>query len=156
MFTKAIEIDPGYALAYAGLADTYTEFWRNYESTEENLTQAEEASREAVELDPNLAEAHASRGFALGQRRRYKDAEREFAVAVKLNPRLFEAYYHYGTVAFAAGELGSAMDALERSYEAGLADPDWMREDLDLDNVRDHPRYRALVDRMEASGSRLR
>ncbi len=43
-FSKAIEIDPGYALAYAGLADTYTEFWRNYESTEESLNQADEAS----------------------------------------------------------------------------------------------------------------
>ena len=37
MFSKAIEIDSGYALAWAGLADTYTEFWRSYESTEKTL-----------------------------------------------------------------------------------------------------------------------
>jgi len=256
MFSKAIEIDSGYALAWAGLADTYTEFWRNYESTEENLTQAEETSREAVELDPNLAEAHAARGFALGQRRLYDEAAAEFRRAMELNPRLFEAYYYYGTVAFAAGRLetaaemferateaapdeiralqllpqiytrlgreaaaaaanrqrvevverrlefnpddvpmlldgasalaalgerqrslewasrildkagddalvlynlaclyslaGEVTSALEKSYAAGLADPEWMRQDSDLDNIRKHARYKELVKRMEA------
>jgi len=41
---------------------------------------------------------------------------------------------------------------LERSFEAGLADPDWMRDDSDLDNVQNHPRYEALSERMEANG----
>jgi TolB-like protein/Tfp pilus assembly protein PilF len=259
MFSKAIEIDSGYALAWAGLADTYTEFWRNYESTEENLMQAEQASREAVELDPNLAEAHAARGFALGQRQLYDEAAAEFRRAMELNPRLFEAYYYYGTVAFAAGrletaaemfekateaapdeiralqllpqiytrlgregaaaaanrqrvevverrlefnpddvpmlldgasalaalgerqrslewasrildkagedalvlynlsclyslagEVTSALEALEKSYAAGLADPEWMEQDSDLDNIRHHPRYKELVQLMEA------
>jgi len=259
MFSKAIEIDSGYALAWAGLADTYTEFWRNYESTEENLAQAEETSREAVELDPNLAEAHAARGFALGQRQLYDEAAAAFRRAMELNPRLFEAYYYYGTVAFAAGrletaaemfekateaapdeiralqllpqiytrlrreaaaaaanrqrvevverrlefnpddvpmlldgasalaalgerqrslewasrildkagndalvlynlaclyslagEVTSALESLEKSYEAGLADPEWMRQDSDLDNIRKHARYKELVKRMEA------
>ncbi|MBD3856617.1 MAG: protein kinase [Acidobacteria bacterium] len=259
MFSKAIEIDAGYALAWAGMADTYTEFWRNYESTEENLTRAEETSREAVELDPNLAEAHAARGFALGQRQLYDEAAAEFRRSMELNPRLFEAYYYYGTVAFAAGrletaaemfekateaapdeiralqllpqiytrlgreaaaaaanrqrvevverrlefnpddvpmlldgaaalaalgerqrslewasrildkagddalvlynlaclyslagEVTSALESLEKSYEAGLADPEWMRQDSDLDNIRKHARYKELVKRMEA------
>jgi serine/threonine protein kinase/TolB-like protein/Tfp pilus assembly protein PilF len=261
MFSKAIEIDSGYGLAWAGLADTYTEFWRNYESTEENLAQAEKASREAVELDPNLAEAHAARGFALGQRQLYDEAAAEFRRAMELNPRLFEAYYYYGTVAFAAGrletaaemfekatevapdeiralqllpqiytrlgreaaaaaanrqrvevverrlefnpddvpmlldgasalaalgerqrslewasrildkagddalvlynlaclyslagEVTSALEALEKSYAAGLADPEWMEQDSDLDNIRHHPRYKELVKQMEAGG----
>jgi hypothetical protein len=51
-----------------------------------------------------------------------------------------------------AGEVSSAMDALERSYEAGLADPDWMKQDSDLDNVRNHPRYQDLLRRMTADG----
>ena len=49
-----------------------------------------------------------------------------------------------------AGEVSSALDALERSYAAGLADPDWMNQDSDLDNIRSHARYAALVARMEA------
>jgi len=44
----------------------------------------------------------------------------------------------------------SALDALEKSYQAGLADPEWMRQDSDLDNIRHHPRYKELVKRMEA------
>ncbi|MGB5551047.1 MAG: protein kinase [Thermoanaerobaculia bacterium] len=261
MFTKAIEVDAGYAPAYAGLADTYTEFWRNYESTDENLEQADRASLKAVELDPNLAEAHAARGYALGQQRKYDEAQSEFEKAISLNPKLFEAHYYYGTVAFAqgelkqaaellekasevapddirglqllpqiyrslgredevieaserrlalaerlleldpddvqsllyganalatlgeherslewaarvlevdtddalvlyniacfyslAGEIKPALEALERSYEAGLADPEWMRQDSDLDNLREEARYQALVERMEADG----
>ncbi len=51
-----------------------------------------------------------------------------------------------------AGEIKPALEALERSYEAGLADPEWMRQDSDLDNLRDEARYQALVERMEADG----
>ena len=43
-----------------------------------------------------------------------------------------------------------ALDALEKSYAAGLADPEWMRQDSDLDNIRNHARYKELVKLMEA------
>jgi len=89
MFIRAIEIDPEYAPAYAGLADTYTEFWRNYESTDENLEKADQASLKAVEMDPDLAEAHAARGYALGQQRKFEAARQEFETAISLNPKLF-------------------------------------------------------------------
>ncbi len=49
-----------------------------------------------------------------------------------------------------AKESEKAIEALEKSYAAGLADPEWMRQDSDLDNLRDLPRYKALVERMEA------
>ena len=259
MFTKAIDIDSGYAPAWAGLADCYTEFYRNYDSTDDNLEAADRASQMAVDLDPDLAEAHAARGYALGQRLQYEEAESEFRRAVELDDMLFETYYYYGTVAFAKGELetsaemferalqvapdderamrllpqiyrslgrdseerlanrrrlelaekrlelhpddiqtvldgahalaalgererslewaerileadtddalllynlacffsiagqaDSALDALEKSYQEGLVDPGWMRQDSDLDNIRELPRYQALVARMEA------
>jgi hypothetical protein len=44
----------------------------------------------------------------------------------------------------------SALEALEKSYAAGLADPEWMEQDSDLDNIRKHARYKELVKRMEA------
>jgi hypothetical protein len=44
----------------------------------------------------------------------------------------------------------SALESLEKSYAAGLADPEWMSQDSDLDNIRHHPRYKDLVKRMES------
>jgi len=67
LFKKAIEIDENYALAFAGLADVYSEIYMYYDRTDENLQQALKASKKALELDPQLAEAHSARGVALTQ-----------------------------------------------------------------------------------------
>ena len=62
MFARAIVIDPNYARAYAGVADCCSFLYMYNEATEANLKEADAASRKAVELDPESAEAHASRG----------------------------------------------------------------------------------------------
>ncbi len=122
MFSKSIEVDPTYAPAYAGLADTYTEFWRNYESTEENLQKADEFSLKAVELGPDSAEAHAARGYALGHQRRYDEAVEEFERAIRLGPTLFEAYFYYGTVSFSQGNLEKAAEMFEMASQSAPDD----------------------------------
>ncbi len=63
MFERAIEIDPTYAPAWAGLADTHSWFFEWWGSREADLEMADRASRRALELSPELAESHASRGF---------------------------------------------------------------------------------------------
>jgi len=65
MFARAIVIDPQYARAYAGVADCCSFLYMYWDSTEDNLNEAEAASRKALELDPELAEAHAAGGIAL-------------------------------------------------------------------------------------------
>ncbi|MGB9106832.1 MAG: protein kinase, partial [Terriglobales bacterium] len=64
MFARAIELDPSFARAYAGIADCSAFLYFYWDSSETNIQQADEASRKALELDPELAEAHASRGLA--------------------------------------------------------------------------------------------
>ena len=115
MFTRATQIDPGYALAYAGIADCYSWLYLYWESTEENIRDAEKASRKALELNPDLAEAHVARGHALSLSKRYQEAEREFEAAVQLNPRLFEAYYFYARSSFAEGNLKEAAKLFEKA-----------------------------------------
>jgi TolB-like protein len=95
MYEKAIELDPTYALAYAGLADSCSFLYQYADSSESNLRDADEASRKALDLDPDLAEAHASRGMALSLGRNFEAAGREFDEAARLNPRLYEAYYFH-------------------------------------------------------------
>lgn len=96
MYQRAIELDPNYAMAWAGMADAYSELYRSAVDTPENAAMAVEASGRAVELDPNSAEAHTSRGIALSIDKRDVEAEQHFEKATELNPKLFDAWYLYG------------------------------------------------------------
>ncbi|MGI9044202.1 MAG: TPR end-of-group domain-containing protein, partial [Gemmatimonadaceae bacterium] len=115
MFRRAIEIDPDYALAYAGLADSCSLLYMNCDAREQNLTQGTAASRRALELGPDLAEAHLSSGLVHSLSTRFTEAEREFEFAMKLDPTLFEAVYHYGRARIAQGEFAEAAKLFERA-----------------------------------------
>jgi adenylate cyclase len=108
MFRKAIEIDASYALAYCGIADCYSYLYMYEEQSKANLEAAESASKKAIDLNPNLAQASASLGVALSLQKDYAAAEVAFEQAIKLDPRLFEAYYLYARVAFVEGKLDKA------------------------------------------------
>ena len=108
MYQRAVEIDPGYARAYAGMADCWSWIHMYYEASAAMERRAEEASRRALELDPTSAEAHASRGFALSLEKRYEEARSELARAAALDPTLFEAHYLWGRVCWAEGRLEEA------------------------------------------------
>jgi tetratricopeptide (TPR) repeat protein len=79
------------------------------------------ASRRAVELDPESAEAHASCGLAESLGRNYEGAEKEFETSIRLNPELFEAYYSYGRARLAQGQYEKAADLFAK---ASRANPD--------------------------------
>jgi tetratricopeptide (TPR) repeat protein len=115
MFNRAIEIDPGYALAYAGIADCSCYLFLYDVRSEENRERVESASRKALELDPDLAQAHASRGMALSLRGHHREAEKAFETAIKLDPRLFEAHYFYARDAFTQGKFDLAIQQYERA-----------------------------------------
>jgi TolB-like protein/Flp pilus assembly protein TadD len=115
MFIRATEIDPGYALAYCGLADCYAFRYMYNESTEAVLHEAEKASRKAIELNPQLAEAHTSLGLAISLKKRYEEADREFRKAIELNPRLYEVHYYRGRTFFARGAFADAAQSFEEA-----------------------------------------
>jgi non-specific serine/threonine protein kinase len=122
MFARALIIDPNYARAYAGVADCCSFLYTNFESTTENLREADAASRRAIEIDPESAEAHASRGMALSLSRHYEEAGREFETAIRLDPKLFEAYYFYARSAFAQGNLDKAAEYFAKASELNRED----------------------------------
>jgi adenylate cyclase len=108
LFGKALEIDPNYARAYAGLADCDCRFLLNdepgasYETVIANSTKA-------LELDPGLADAYASRGLALYTIGRHAAAEAEFERALSIDPNSFEANYFYARNCFALGQHDKAI-----------------------------------------------
>jgi tetratricopeptide (TPR) repeat protein len=115
MFARAIVIDPTYARAYAAVADCCSHLYMYWGASNDDLREAEAASRKAVELDPELAEAHASRGLALLMTKKYDEAQGEFETAIRLNPKLFEAYYFYARACFQQGKLEEAAQLFEKS-----------------------------------------
>ena len=117
-FERAIEIDPGYAGAYAGLADCCSYLCMFWASSEEVIAEADRASRKAVELDAELAEAHVARGVAISLRRDHAAAELEFRAAIRLNPSLFEAYYFFARGYYAQGRTDRAVYWFRRASEA--------------------------------------
>ncbi len=122
LFTRAIEIDPGYARAYAGVADCYSYLYMYWDASEENLKAADEASRRALLLDPELAEAHVSRGLAISLRKEYDDARIEFETATRLDPNLFEAYYFHARACFQQGKLEQAAQLFQHASQVNPDD----------------------------------
>jgi serine/threonine protein kinase/Tfp pilus assembly protein PilF len=115
MFERAIEIDPNYALAYAGIADCCSFIYTYWDASAAHLEQADTASRKALELDPLSAEAHTSRGLAMAFAERYEEADQAFATAIRLNPKLFEAYYFQARAWYQQGKLVQAAGAFEQA-----------------------------------------
>jgi tetratricopeptide (TPR) repeat protein len=117
MYSRAIELDPDYAIAYAGLADCFSFLYMYADSSASNRLQAETNSRLALQLAPDLAQAHASRGLALSHSKRHEEAEQAFLRAAELDPKLFDAYYFHGRDAFVQGKFEKAAKLFERAAE---------------------------------------
>jgi serine/threonine protein kinase/tetratricopeptide (TPR) repeat protein len=123
LFQQAIAADPNYALAYAGLADTYNvapSYGVGLSSRQGNLL-ADEAARQAVQLDDSLSEAHAARAMALAVARRWNESGPEFRRAIELNANNAAAHYFYA-IAFLMPQ-GQSSQALEEFQTALSLDP---------------------------------
>jgi TolB-like protein/Tfp pilus assembly protein PilF len=96
-FEKAIEVDPNYALAYAGLADTYyNQAWWGLVPREEGYAKAKETVLRALDINPNLAEAHTVLGAVLfWDEWKWEEARKELQLAVELNPNFVTAHHYY-------------------------------------------------------------
>jgi TolB-like protein/Flp pilus assembly protein TadD len=115
-FKKAIEIDPNYALAYAGLADAYS--LNVAGANRERMAKAKEAALKAISLDDNLAEAHASLGRPLAvDDFDFAAAEREMRRAIDLNPNYGTAHEFLADLLSILGRYEEALPEHQRSLE---------------------------------------
>ena len=121
-FERAIELDPKYALAWAGLGDAYgTMGYYGHIPTQDAMAKAGHAAREALKLDAELPEAHVTMALThIFADWNWAEAEKEFRTAIRLNPRHAQAHAFYGLFSVAAGETE---DGIARAVRARELDP---------------------------------
>ena len=117
MFEKAVELDPHYARAHAGIADCDSFLFLHYNDTEIKTADILARTETALALDNAVAEAHASRGVALSAANRYHEAVREFEQAIALDPNSYDAHYLFARAYFSHGEIERAAKHFERAAE---------------------------------------
>jgi TolB-like protein/Tfp pilus assembly protein PilF len=117
MYKKAIEIDSKYALAFCGLTECYSYLYANSVTDKRNLIQANQLSKVAIVLDPQLAEAWSSRGLALTLQKDFEKGAECFEKAMELDPMLFEAPYQYARMSFTQGLPKKATDLYAKAME---------------------------------------
>jgi serine/threonine protein kinase/tetratricopeptide (TPR) repeat protein len=130
-FQQAIEKDPGYALAYAGLADSYSTLGGGwvYLPPIDSLPKAKAAAMKALEIDDTLAEAHAALAYVVY----YADwdwprAEREFKRAIELNPNSALAHDRYAKCLNTRLRFKESMSEAQRAQELDPLSPEIVSE----------------------------
>jgi adenylate cyclase len=116
MFAKAVEADPNYARAYAGMASCISRLWGMY-NVPTNAEDLLAITEKALALDPNLSEAHAARGEALANSNRRDEAAAAFERALELDPNSFDASLSYARFCVTEGKHEKAIELYTRALE---------------------------------------
>ncbi len=121
LFRNAIERDPNFALAYVGLADTL--------GTASQWAATEDAIHKALEIDPLLAEAHASLGFVrMFHDWKWAEAERSFQRSIELNPNYATAHHWYAELLAIRGDNAKAKTEMRRAIEINPASHNFLAD----------------------------
>jgi serine/threonine-protein kinase len=117
-YQQAIDLDPAYALAYCGLADTFAMMGQYGEHPEETFPKARAAAQRAIEADPGLGEAYASYGTVLYMHDwKWRDAEEALRRGAALSPRYATAHHSLGVLLGLLGRFDASEAALATALE---------------------------------------
>ena len=123
-FGLAIHEDPTFALGYVGEADCCLILRNNWSlDLQENLEKAKSMASRALELDPGLAEAHATKGLALRSEYNLQEAEAEFKRAIELKPSYATAHQWYHLVLLSQTRWDEALEQVEKALELDPLSP---------------------------------
>jgi len=118
MFKKALEIDPNYALAHAGLADSYYQFIdKGFETDKSFLVRAEEAAQKSLSIDSECAEAYKALGTIYFRLGKLNSAKRLLSRALEINPNYHPARANLSLVNRELGDFEQAEKELLFVYE---------------------------------------
>ncbi len=124
-FRKALDKDPAYSLAYAGLADTYAHLsFFNVVAPREAMPKAKTAAEQGLEIDKDLAEAHVSLGYiSFTYEGDWPAAGKHFEQALTLNPAYSRAHTFYALYLSSLGRSEEALEVAKRALDLDPASP---------------------------------
>ncbi len=124
LFEEALKLDPDSARVNAGLADCYyIAADRRYMDRDEGEMKAMEFVTKALELDPSLADAHATLGLILDGQQKYGDAEKEYGTSISLNPNYAPAHQWYHFLLMGTGRPREGLDEIIKAAELDPLSP---------------------------------
>jgi adenylate cyclase len=117
LFNQATKLDPSFARAYVGIGNCYAQLGiRSYISFEESVAGEKSSAAKALEIDPNLAEAHSLLSFNAWGEDDFEKAEKEARKAVELNPNLAEAQFSLARLEMTLGYPKSSLKLMEVAH----------------------------------------
>jgi TolB-like protein/Tfp pilus assembly protein PilF len=123
-FEQVVKEDPTFALGYVGAADSYLTLRNNYGiDVDANLERAKRTVTKALELDPGLAEAHATKGLMLRHEYNLRQAEEEFKKAIELKPGYAMAHMWYHIVLLDQLRSDEALEQIQKAVELDPLSP---------------------------------
>ena len=123
-FEGALELDPQYAMAWVGVADSLGLLHAYGYAGPEVLPRAEQALNTALTYDPRCAEAHAALGRLMGQRNLAPEAERELRLALSLRPGYAEAHNWLSVGLYITGDAAEAVRSARRAVALNPLSPE--------------------------------
>jgi TolB-like protein/DNA-binding SARP family transcriptional activator/tetratricopeptide (TPR) repeat protein len=129
MFEEALRLNPGYARALAGQAQTYIYAWF-FRFDEADLEQAWELAEKALAIDPDDAGCNMVIGRACLHRRRFDDAQHYYERAIALNPNDADILASYGYLLACLGRAGEGVQAIRTAMRLNPYHRDWYYENL--------------------------
>jgi len=127
-YERVLRLEPGYARAYAGMADCWCRLADDWMAPDDAYPRAKTASTRALEHDPQLADAYTSLGKVLGWYEwNFSDAEQRLRRAVSLGPNYAEAHFALGSVLPTVGRLAEAVVEIRKALALDPLDPGYSR-----------------------------
>jgi len=117
LFEKAIDLDPRYAAAYAGLGEAYATLYQYFEAQEIWLDKAIEASLKALMYDPSLSDAYAALGLAYFDKKELEEAITATKKAIELDAQNFISYWILGRIYYETDKDTEAVDLFKKVIE---------------------------------------
>ena len=128
LFQRVLLLEPGYARAYAGMADCWCRLADDWVAPDDAYPRAKTAAQRALQYDPDLAEASTSLGKVLGWYEwDFAGAEIQLRRAVTLSPNYAEAHWAFGSLLPAVGQLGEAIAEIRSALTLDPLDPGYGR-----------------------------
>lgn len=115
LFQRAIELDPRYAAAYAGLGESYATMHQYFEASDSWLDKAIETSLKALMYDPTLSEAHSALGLAYFDKKELEDGITATLKAIELDPNNYVAYWILGRIYHTSDRDREAIEVFKKT-----------------------------------------